>query len=275
MSIERRVAEHYARGDLGAAIIAALEAAGKDVSRLSLDDLAQVDEFHARGRAATVELMAALGLSAGMHVLDVGSGVGGPSRYVAATYGCHVVGIDLTEEFCRAAAFLSERVGLGDRTEYRPGDALATPFADGAFDAAYTQHVAMNIADKAGLYAEVSRVLKPGARFGIYDLLRGDGGEVLYPVPWARDPATSFVVRPSELRALLEAAGFDVVSWRETTAEARLWLEQMHACMAEPDPPPNTLCLLFGDEAKAMVQNLSRNLLEERVVPTEVICRKP
>lgn len=275
MSIERRVAEHYARGDVGAAIIAALEAAGKDVSRLSLDDLAQVDEFHARGRAATVELMAALGLSAGMRVLDVGSGVGGPSRYVAATYGCHVVGIDLTEEFCRAAALLSERVGLGDRTEYRPGDALATPFADGAFDAAYTQHVAMNIADKAGLYAEVSRVLKPGARFGIYDLLQGDGGEVLYPVPWARDPATSFVVRPGELRALLEAAGFDVVSWRDTAAEARLWLEQMHARMAEPDPPPNTLSLLFGDEAKAMVQNLSRNLLEERVVPTEAICRKP
>ena len=233
MSIERRVAEHYARGNVGAAIIAALEAAGKDVSRLSLDDLAQVDEFHARGRAATVELMAALGLSAGMRVLDVGSGVGGPSRYVAAAYGCHVVGIDLTEEFCRAAALLSERVGLGDRTEYRPGDALATPFADGAFDAAYTQHVAMNIADKAGLYAEVSRVLKPGARFGIYDLLQGDGGEVLYPVPWARDPATSFVVRPGELRALLEAAGFDVVSWRDTAAEARLWLEQMHARMAE------------------------------------------
>ena len=275
MSIERRVAEHYARGDVGAAIIAALEAAGKDVSRLSLDDLAQVDEFHARGRAATVELMAALGLSAGMRVLDVGSGVGGPSRYVAATYGCHVVGIDLTEEFCRAAALLSERAGLGDRTEYRPGDALATPFADGAFDAAYTQHVAMNIADKAGLYAEVSRVLKPGARFGIYDLLQGDGGEVLYPVPWARDPATSFVVRPGELRALLEAAGFDVVSWRDTAAEARLWLEQMHARMAEPDPPPNTLRLLFGDEAQAMVQNLSRNLLEERVVPTEAICRTP
>jgi SAM-dependent methyltransferase len=275
MSIERRVAEHYARGDVGAAIIAALEAAGKDVSRLGLDDLAQVDEFHARGRAATVELTVALGLSAGMRVLDVGSGVGGPSRYVAATYGCHVVGIDLTEEFCRAAALLSERVGLGDRTEYRPGDARATPFADGAFDAAYTQHVAMNIADKAGLYAEVSRVLKPGARFGIYDLLRGDGGEVLYPVPWARDPATSFVVRPGELRALLETAGFDVVSWRDTAAEARLWLEQMRARMAEPDPPPNTLRLLFGDEAKAMVQNLSRNLLEERVVPTEAICRKP
>jgi ubiquinone/menaquinone biosynthesis C-methylase UbiE len=275
MSIERTVAEHYARTDVGAAILAALQAAGKDISRLSLDDLAPVDEFHARGRAATVELMGALGLTAGMRVLDVGSGVGGPSRYVAATYDCRVVGIDLTEAFCRAAGLLSERVGLGDRVEYRPGDALAMPFADGAFDAAYTQHVAMNIADKARLYAEVSRVLKPGAPFGIYDLLQGEGGDVLYPVPWARDSTTSFVVRPAELRALLEAAGFDIVSWRDTASEARRWLQEMQARMAQPDPPPNTLRLLFGEHAKAMVQNLARTLLEDRVLPTEVICRKP
>jgi SAM-dependent methyltransferase len=275
MSIEQSVAEHYARSDVGATILAALEAAGKDLGRLSLDDLAPVDEFHARGRAATVELTGALGLAPGMRVLDVGSGVGGPSRYVAATYHCDVVGIDLTEEYCRVARLLSERVGLGHRVEYRPGDALAMPFADGAFDAAYTQHVAMNIADKARLYAEVFRVLKPGAPFGIYDLLQGEGGEVLYPVPWARDRTTSFVVRPAELQALLEAAGFDVVGWRDTAAEARLWLEQMQARMAEPNAPPSMLRLLFGDDAKAMVQNLARNLLEDRVVPTEVICRKP
>jgi SAM-dependent methyltransferase len=275
MSIDRRVAEHYARVDVSAAISTALKATGKGVGRLSLDDLAPIDEFHLRGRAATAELTGALRLSSGMRVLDVGSGVGGPSRYVAATYGCDVVGIDLTEEFCRVASLLSERVGLGDRVEYRPGNALAMPFADSAFDAAYTQHVAMNIEDKAQLYAEVWRVLKPGARFGIYDVLQGEGGEVLYPVPWARDPATSFPVRPAELRALLEAAGFEVVSWRDTTPESRLWLEEMKARMTEPDAPPSTLRLLFGEDAKGMVQNLARNLLENRVAPTEVICSKP
>jgi MPBQ/MSBQ methyltransferase len=275
LSTDRSITQHYARGDVGAAILAALEAAGKDVGRLSLDDLAPVDEFHVRGRAATVELMTALGLTSGMRVLDVGSGVGGPSRYVAATYDCRVVGIDLTEEFCRAAGLLSERVGLRDRVEYRPGDARAMPFADGAFDAAYTQHVAINIADKARLYAEVFRVLKPGAPFGIYDLLHGEGGDVLYPVPWSRDGTTSFLVRPAELRKLLETAGFAIVSWRDTAAEARRWLQEMEARTAEPDPPPNTLRLLFGEDAKAMVQNLARNLLEDRVIPIEVICRRP
>jgi SAM-dependent methyltransferase len=275
MSIDRRIAEHYARADVNAAISAGLKATGKDAGPISLDDLAPIDEFHLRGRAATAELTAALDLSPGMRVLDVGSGVGGPARYVAATYDCDVVGIDLTEEFCRVAGLLAERVGLGARVEYRPGNALAMPFADGAFDAAYTQHAAMNIENKARLYAEVWRLLKPGARFGVYDVLQGAGGEVLYPVPWARDPTTSFPVRPAELHALLEAAGFAVVSWRDTTAEARLWLDEMKTRMAEPDAPPSMLRLLFGEDAQAMVQNLARNLLEDRVAPTEVICAKP
>jgi ubiquinone/menaquinone biosynthesis C-methylase UbiE len=275
MSIDRRVAEHYARVDVSAAISTALKAIGKDAGPLSLDDLAPVDEFHVRGRAATAELTGALGLSSGMRVLDVGSGIGGPARYVAATYDCEVVGIDLTEEFCRVAGMLAERIGLGDRVEYRPGNALAMPFAAGEFDAAYTQHAAMNIEDKARLYAEVARVLKPGGRFGVYDLLQGEGGEVLYPVPWARDRTTSFLVRPAELRSLLEAAGWDVVSLRATAAEARLWLEQMQARAAEPNAPPSMLRLLFAEDAQTIVQNLARNLLEDRVAPTEVICAKP
>jgi ubiquinone/menaquinone biosynthesis C-methylase UbiE len=274
VSIDQRVAAHYTRADLGARMLAALEAAGKDLDRLSLDDLAPVDEFHLRGRPATAELADRLALASGMRVLDVGSGIGGPSRYVAATYDCRVTGVDLTEEYCRVAALLAERVGLGDRVEYRPGNALALPFPDASFTVAYTQHVAMNIEDKARLYVEVCRVIEPGGRFGLYDLLQGEGGDVVYPVPWARDPSTSFLACPAELRKLLDSAGFEVVSWRETAVEARLSLEQMQARMAEPSPAPTALLVLFGEDAKPMVENLSRNLLEERVVPTEVICRK-
>ena len=275
MSIERRVAEHYSRSYLASTVLGALRAAGKDVDRLSLEDLAPVDEFHVRGRPATVELAGALGLAPGMRVLDVGSGIGGPSRYVAATYDCQVVGIDLTEEYCRVAALLADRVGLGDRVEYHPGNALAMPFEDAAFAVAYTQHVAMNIEDKPRLYREVWRVLEPGGRFGIYDLLQGAGGEVVYPVPWARDASTSFLVPPPELRRLLEGAGFEVLSWRETVAEAHQWIDQMKARMAEPDPPPSALRLLLGEDARTMVPNVFRNLLEDRVRPTEVVCRKP
>jgi SAM-dependent methyltransferase len=169
MSFEDRVARHYGsggQGDIATIILEALAASGKDTSHLTLEDLAPVDEFHIRGRAATAELARGLGLAAGMAVLDVGCGVGGPSRYIAATYGCRVTGVDLTEAYYQAAALLAERVGLGERVDYRQGSALAMPFAEAAFDAAYTQHAAMNIEDKAGLYREIGRVLKPGARFG-------------------------------------------------------------------------------------------------------------
>jgi SAM-dependent methyltransferase len=275
MSIERRVAEHYTRSDLASTILGPLQAAGKDVDRLSLEDLAPVDEFHVRGRAATVELAGQLGIAPGMRVLDVGCGIGGPSRYVAATYDCDVVGIDLTEEYCRVAALLAERVGLGDRVEYRPGSALAMPFADASFEVAYTQHVAMNIRNKARLYGEVWRLLKPGGRFGVYDVLRGEGGDVVFPVPWARDASTSFLVAPPELETLLEDAGFEIVSWRESAAEVGQWLDQMKARMAEPNPPPSALRLLLGEDFRPIVQNVFRNLMEDRIRPAEVICRKP
>lgn len=275
MSLEQEIQRHYRRADLAAAILEALRAAGTDPDRLTIEDLAPVDEFHVRGRPATAELAHGLGLGPGMRVLDVGCGIGGPSRHVAATCGCQVVGIDLTEEFCTTAALLADKVGLGTQVAYRQGDALAMPFADASFDAAYTQHVAMNIADKAGLYAEIRRVLKPGAGFGIYDLLQGAGGEVLLPAPWARDPSISFLVRPAELRSLLQAAGFEILGWRETAAEARLWVAQMTARMAEPNPPPAALQLMLGADAGPIAQNVFRNLLEGRVVPTEVICRRP
>jgi SAM-dependent methyltransferase len=163
MPLEEEVATHYTGTDRARAIVDALRAEGLDPDRLSVDDLAPVDEFHIRGRQATVELGAALGLGADQHVLDVGSGIGGASRYFAQVYGARVTGIDLTPEYCRLAARFARSTGLADRLEYRQCSALAMPFEDATFDAAYTQHVAMNIADKPALYAEIARVLKPGA----------------------------------------------------------------------------------------------------------------
>ncbi len=187
MSVETRVSSHYAHGDLLNAIDAALAKAGRNPAAPTLEDLAPIDEFHVRGREATKELGAGLGLREDHLVLDVGSGLGGPSRQLAMTYRCRITGIDLTEEYCRVATELASRVGLSDRVRYRQGSALAMPFPDASFDIAYTQHVAMNIADKAGLYREIARVLEPRGKLGIYDLLQGQGGPVHFPVPWAHD----------------------------------------------------------------------------------------
>lgn len=274
MSLDRHVARHYAHGSLAEAVLAALAVAGKNVDALTPEDLAPIDEFHVRGREATAELGRGLGLRPEMHVLDVGSGIGGPSRHLAEVYGCRITGIDLTEEFCAVAAMLAERIGCGEQVTYRQANALAMPFDDGTYDAAYTQHVAMNVEDKAALYAEIRRVLKPGATFGIYDLLQGAGGQALLPAPWAREPSASFLVTPDQLRALLEAAGFEILSWRDTTAEGRAWFMRMRDRMSADGPPALGCHIVLGDDFTVMARNQVRNLMEDRIAPTEVICRK-
>jgi len=265
---------HYTRPDLGNAILEALERAGKDTDRLTLEDLAPIDEFHIRGRAATLELARAAGLDAAKRVLDVGSGVGGTSRCLAKEFGCRVTGIDLTEEYCRAAALLTAKIGLADLIDYRQGDATNLPFDDASFDVVWTEHVAMNIPDKSRLYREMHRVLKPGGTLAIYDVLAGPSGPVVFPVPWARTPDTSFLVRPDEQRELLEAGGFTVTDWSDTTDAARIWFVSLAEKVRKEGLPPLGFHVLLGTDFQAMAQNQRRNLEEGRIVLAQVVAKK-
>lgn len=272
--VNDEIQAHYSRPEIGSVILAALEKAGKDLGRLTLEDLAPIDEFHIRGRAATLELARAAGLDANKRVLDVGSGVGGTSRCLAKEFGCRVTGIDLTDEYCRAAAMLSAKVGLTDLVDFRQGDATALPFADGEFDVVWTEHVAMNIPDKPRLYKEMYRVLKPGGTLAVYDVLAGPTGPVLFPVPWARTPDTSFLVQPGELRRLLEDAGFTISDWSDTTEVARTWFVALAEKIRKEGFPPLGFHVLMGADFQAMAQNQGRNLQEGRIVLGQVVARK-
>lgn len=269
------VASHYACQELETVILNALIKAGKDLERLKPEDLAPIDEFHIRGRKATLELARELGLREGMKVLDVGCGLGGASRLLALEFGCQVTGLDLSAEYCRVASRLAERLGLADRVSYRQGNALALPFADACFDALWTQHAAMNIADKTRLYGEMWRVLKPGGVLALYDILAGAGGPVHFPVPWARDPSISFLITPAQLRQTLETAGFEILSWRDSTETGRCWFRQLGQKLATQGPPPLGLHLLLGPEFGQMAQNQVRNLNEDRINLIEAIVRRP
>lgn len=272
--LNRDIQQHYARPDLGKLILAALEKAGKDIERLTPEDLAPVDEFHIRGRAATLELAHAAGIDSTKQVLDVGCGVGGSSRCLAREFGCRVTGIDLTDEYCRVAAMLSERIGLSALVSYRHGDALNLPFAGDTFDVLWTEHAATNIPNKTGLYREMYRVLKPGGTLAIYDILAGPSGPVLFPVPWARLPETSFVVTPEELRRLLDQAGFRIVDWADTTDAARAWFASLADRIRKEGLPPLGFHVLLGQDFKDMARNQRRNLEEGRIVLAQVVAKK-
>ena len=260
-------------GNLAAQIRDRLIAAGKNVERLTTADLAAVDEFHIRGRQATLELAERMELTQGCHVLDIGSGLGGAARALAETYDCRVTGIDLTQSFCQAAAEMSDWVGLSDKVRFVRGDATDPPSDVADFDAAMTIHAAMNISRKDALYAGAKKALKPGRIFAVYDVLQGEGGPVVFPVPWARDPAISDLATPEEMRELLTEAGFDLLDEIDSTEESLAWFQKVAARIAKEGPPPVNFSAFLGNDFAEMARNQVRNLGDRRIRTVTYICR--
>jgi len=190
--------------------------------------------------------------------------------------GCDVTGVDLTPEFCEVATAMSEWTGLAGRTRFQVGDATSTGLPDASFDAVLTVHVAMNIPDKAALYAEARRVLRPGGRFVVYDVLQGEGGEVRYPVPWAADASTSFLATPEETRDLLARAGFDVVAEADSSDAGLEWFRQVRERVERDGPPPVTFAAFLGGDAfRQMAANQVTNLAERRIRTVMLTCARP
>jgi sarcosine/dimethylglycine N-methyltransferase len=255
------VRDHYRATGLTERLKTALTTLGPEDQRLTPQQLAGLDQFHTLGLAATAELAKLAGIAADMSVLDVGSGVGGPARFLAATYGCRVTGVDLSQPFVDAARYLTERTGQSGQVSFQTDSALDLPFDDGLFNAALLQHVAMNISDRARLYREIRRVLKPGGRFATFDVVL-NSGEPHYPVPWARTPATSFLLTAAATREAVEPAGFRTLAWKDDTEAAKAWFAQMRA--SGPLPSPN-LGVVMGPEFAQLAANLGRNLMEGRL----------
>ena len=212
------VREHYASEGITERVLTALRNAdGPDVL-ITPETLAPIDHFHGKGVIATEELVAELQPKASDNLLDIGCGIGGPARWIAAKYGCRVTGVDLTAEFCAAARELNNLTGLADRVEILHGDALSLPVPNNSFDHAYSQAALMNISDKRGVFREAFRVLRPGGSMALSLAGAGSAGEPRYPLPWATTTATSFLATPDEIRGDLLAAGFQIVFVRDISA---------------------------------------------------------
>jgi len=256
-----RIRDHYGTHSLIERLKTALAIFGPDDRRLTHEQLAGLDQFHTLGLSATAGLAVLAGIGAADRVLDIGSGLGGPARYLAAARGCRVVGLDLSEPFTEAARYLSERTGQAEQVTFQTGSALDLPFRDGAFDVVLLQHVAMNIADRARLYAEIHRVLATRGRFATFDIVLL-GGEPVYPLPWARTAEASCLLSAAATRAAVEAAGFTTTIWRDDTDPAKASFAQLR--QAGPPPGPN-LGVVMGPDMLELTGNLGRSLMEGRL----------
>ena len=269
------VVEHYGSAGIAERVLAALrEAKGADAP-VTPDNLAPFDHFHGRGVVATREIAEQLALQPGERVLDIGSGIGGPARWFAATYGVHVTGVDLTPEFCAAAEMLNALAGLTDRVRIIQGSALDLPVPDSAFDAAYSQNVIMNIADKQQFYREAFRALRPGGRLALSNLCAGPAGEPYFPAPWATTRETSFLATPDEMRADLIAAGFDIAEFRDITAAMREAQRRTGERLEKGDMPKIAVDIIMGERAPEMQRNSIRTIEDHRGIAIEALVKKP
>jgi SAM-dependent methyltransferase len=275
MDMQDEIERHYASEAIAERILAALrEAYGPDV-RITPDALAPLDHFHGRGVTATEALSTRLAPKAGDRLLDIGSGIGGPARWMAAHFGCHVTGIDLTQAFCDAAEALTRACGMSDQVRIVQGSATDLPFPDQSFDRAYSQNVLMNIADKRRFYREAFRVLRPGGLFAVDQTALGPNGPPSYPQPWASVAEASFLAMPEEIRTNSAAAGFDIVMLRDATDEAIAFQEEMRRRVQAEGPPRLGLHVLLGDRFRELMRNSADSLAERRTSIIQCLLRRP
>lgn len=269
------IADHWATGDVYGLIVSALNKMSKPLDGLTVEDLAPVDHFHARGFAATVELADRLPIKPGQRILDIGCGLGGPARYLAQRFQCTVNGLDITAPFVEAANKLTALLRMEQRVTIEHGDGQRLPYPDSHFDGAYTQHVTMNVADRPTFFAEAYRVLRPGAFFALTEHGLGPKGDPHYPVPWSADGTGAYLVPPTETRAILEKTGFEGIVIEDTGAQYVAGYKIAIEKAEKGGLPPLGIHILMGETALQKTRNAARNIEEGRTHPIQLICRKP
>lgn len=270
-NLQDSVTRHYGSYRVLDRIRGGLAAQGIEGDRISPDALKAVDEFHIGGAEATIKLLEGLEVSKGTRVLDIGSGIGGPARTIAARYGCRVVGVDLTPDFVEAARVLSEMCGLSDLLDFKIGSATDLPLPDSGFDLALLLHVGMNIPDKAGLFREAHRVLRPGGKFAVYDVMRVGAGTLAFPVPWAETPDLSALETPDAYRSAARDAGFGLIREENRRAIALDFFARIKAQTDSAAPPPLGLHLLMGPTVKAKMENMISAIAADTIAPVQMI----
>ena len=271
----KHIHAYYSPNDLYNKIIEGLNKIGKDLSKVTLDDLQPVDEFHIRGDTATKELIELSGFTPDLHILDVGCGIGGSTRRLSHETGCRVTGIDLSDEYIDVAQRLTQLLDMQDRVDFHAASALDLPFDDASFDGIWSLQMNMNVEDKLAWLTETHRVLKPGGRAVLYEVCGGNNTPQYFPVPWAQDASMSFLVHPDTFREATTSAGFEIEVWNDKTDLAKAAFANAKEPVGEPDLPVLGVYMLVGNDISTKAYNLRRNLEQERVSLIETVAVRP
>jgi SAM-dependent methyltransferase len=259
----KSIETHYSASGIENRILAALRTAGLDpTQRLSPTELAALDHFHTGGFRASLLLRDLAQVRAEDRILDIGAGLAGPARMLAANPGCQVECLDLSQDYCAGAVLLNRLTGLDDRIGVSVGSALDMSFPDSSFDVVWIQNVGMNIANKPRLYEEIGRVLKPGGRLALQEMVAGENACTHFPLPWATAPADNLLVSAAEMSAMLGRYGFEAIYFVDVSEE--------------PLPPPASgtpegvaqapLSLsVYVDDLAEKADNAARSLREQQI----------
>ena len=270
------VTEHYGeRKNLLNIIVEAFEKEGV-IDNLTVDHLAPIDEFHIGGREATKDFINQLEISQNHNVLDIGCGLGGPSRFVASKFGCKVTGVDLTPEFISCGKKLTEMVNLTEKVKLLTGSALdlnSVLDQNESFDRAFMLHVGMNIENKSLLLSEIASKLNLGGLLGIYDVMKfgkNSHEDLEFPVPWTNNHKNNYATHPEEYKKAIEKAGMRIICERNRYDFAVEFFSKMKS---KKDAPSIGLHLIMN-EFPLKTANMLKNLKKERIAPIEMIAVK-
>jgi SAM-dependent methyltransferase len=270
-----KIADHWGTGDVFGRVTEAMKAASISLESATVEQMAPVDHLHARGFAATIELADVLPIREGQHIVDIGSGIGGPARYLAKRFKCKVSGVDITEPFVDAANKITALLNMQDLVDLRLGDGHKLPYADSTFDGGLTQHVTMNVEDRARFFSEAYRVLKPGAFFALTEHGLGPEGNPHYPCPWSDDGSGAFLVTPEQTVDFLADAGFVEIDVTETGDKYLAGYNRAIELAERGELPPFGMHILLGDNGPAKTRNSALNIAERRTRPIQVVCARP
>lgn len=268
------IKDPYSITNLLPSILKAIKAAGKDINNLTLKDLAPVDAFHIRGIESTKEIAELIKIIPAYNILDIGCGLGGSARYLASNYGCHITGIDITEEYCKTATGLSKLLNLEDKTEFHHADAINLPFENEEFDIVWSEHVQMNVEKKQNYFREIYRVLKPKGKLVFYEVFKGIRNNIFYPVPWAENSSTNFLSEQNEIKSFLETLYFKIEYWEDKTDLSKNWFNTTVKKMKTRKPYPLGLHLVMGKNSDEKFLNMFRNLNEGNITVAQGVATK-